>query len=183
MRAADGKVDRGAAGPRGVYLALAERLHGLTRIVAGAMLAIMLIDVNVAVFYRYVFRSPIYWADELAVSLMVWVSFLGAALALAAGQHYGFTGLAGRLPTVPRRIVLVAVELGFAVLLAIYVWTGFQVLGPIATQRLSALGISVIWVYAALPVGCALMMVELLAQYLGKAPNRDEVGVVAEDFT
>ena len=79
--------------------------------------------------------------------------------------------------------MLVAVELGFAVLLAIYIWTGFQVLGPIATQRLSALGISVVWVYAALPVGCALMMVELLAQYLGKAPDRDEVGIGAEDFT
>src|SRR5262245_46127436 len=40
-----------------------------------------------AVIMRFVFNSPIAWADELASILFLWLANLGAAVALRRGTH------------------------------------------------------------------------------------------------
>ena len=47
---------------------------------------------------RYVFDSPLLWADELATLLFLWLSVLGAAVALQRSEHMRLTMLLQRLP-------------------------------------------------------------------------------------
>lgn len=162
---------------RGAYIGLADRLVALTKIVTGIMVAVMLVDVNIAVIFRYAFHDPIFWADELAVSLMVWVSFLGAALAVASRMQYGFDGLVGLLPRAIRLPVIVFAQAGVALLLLVYVYMGFQALAPIKDQYLPSSGLTVVTVYAALPIGCVLMLIEQFAQYLRKPDEVAESGM------
>lgn len=157
------------------YLAFADALLLATKVVTAIIVAIMLVTVNVAVVYRYVFHSPIYWADELVVSLMVWVSFLGASLAVAARMQYGFEGLVGLLPRFLRLPVVIATQAGVIILFLVYIVMGFQALPQIADQYLPSSGFSVVTVYAALPIGVTLMLIEQFAQYLRRqGPDEGE---------
>lgn len=144
----------------------ARGLHRATQAVCAALAAAMVAVVLAAVVWRYALRAPISWSDEVATSLFVWVSFLGAALAMAERQHYGFEGLLERLPASARRLVEATTGAGVVIFLVVLTVLGLQVLPILAVQRTPSLQVSVVWVYASLPVGCALMLIQLLARLL-----------------
>src|SRR3546814_15011162 len=79
-----------------------RRAWGTTRAALGyviGLLLIMMVVLNVAnAFGRYVFGQTVPGSDELLVFSMVWLVFLGAALATAGGRHLRFDLLAIMLP-------------------------------------------------------------------------------------
>lgn len=62
------------------------------------VLALMTLIVLVAVFFRYVLVSTISWTEEATRYMMVFVSLLGAALALIREEHVGLSILVDRAP-------------------------------------------------------------------------------------
>ena len=46
---------------------------------------------------RYVLHMPLLWSDELATSMFLWLSMLGAVLALHRGEHMRLTAFVNRL--------------------------------------------------------------------------------------
>jgi TRAP-type C4-dicarboxylate transport system permease small subunit len=48
---------------------------------------------------RYVFHAPLVWSDELASILFLWLSMLGAVVALRRGEHMRMTALCKRSPS------------------------------------------------------------------------------------
>lgn len=51
--------------------------------------AVLVVDVLWQVFTRFVMSNPSSWTEELATFLLIWVSLLGAAVALGRGAHLG----------------------------------------------------------------------------------------------
>ncbi len=91
--AADGKgnfLTRLATGP------LLHLVDGAAALMLAADLAV----VALSVLCRYVLNAPIEWSDDVARGLLVGLSFLGAAAALARGENVGIEffvrGLSGR---------------------------------------------------------------------------------------
>ena len=70
-------------------------LDGLLFVVLAAMTTI----VSLNVFCRFVLKFSLSWADETAMILMVWLTFLGAAVAMRDRMHYAFDYLVRSLPT------------------------------------------------------------------------------------
>ena len=58
---------------------------------------ILVIDVLWQVFTRFVLKNPSSWTEELAIFLLIWVSLLGAAVALNRGAHLGIDYFVGKL--------------------------------------------------------------------------------------
>ncbi|HET6605526.1 MAG TPA: TRAP transporter small permease subunit, partial [Rhodopila sp.] len=50
----------------------------------------------VGVIARYVFQAPQVWIDEMTSLLFLWLSMLGAVLALRTGSHMRMTALINR---------------------------------------------------------------------------------------
>ena len=78
---------------------------GLDRWVAKAetVVVVVLVTMLTAVTFaqvcaRYVLGDPLIWSEEAARYLFVWVSMLGAALALREGGHFGLDLLIRRAP-------------------------------------------------------------------------------------
>ena len=69
-------------------------LEGLVMIVV----AVLVVDVLWQVFTRFVLNKPSTWTEELAVFMLIWVSLLGAAVALGRGAHLGIDYFVGKLP-------------------------------------------------------------------------------------
>lgn len=124
------------------------------------------------VFCRSVLKFSLYWGDELTQVLMVWLTFLGAAVAMREHAHYRFDYFTQKLhgrakilyQLVTKSIVLVAIGL-------LLYWSILTTMG-IRSWILPAMEFSRAWVYGACPVGCVFMLVYGIrdfVQFLGQA--------------
>lgn len=55
------------------------------------ILSLLVVDLFVNCVLRYVFRNPFAWAEEFAVYCFLWVTFIGASIALKRGKHLSIT--------------------------------------------------------------------------------------------
>ena len=62
------------------------------------VVAVLVLDVLWQVFTRFVLGNPSMWTEELATFMLIWVSLLGAAVALGRGAHLGIDYFVGKLP-------------------------------------------------------------------------------------
>ena len=107
------------------YCSLLARLMAL-------LLAVMVVLVFGNVVLRYAFNSGITVSEEIARWLFVWMTFLGAIVALKEHGHLGTDMLVGRLGTTGKKLCLV-----FGQLLMLYAtWLLFS--GALAQARINA---------------------------------------------
>lgn len=83
---------------------LLERLEQLLGNFSGIAASIILIlesaILGAGVFSRYVLHDPIFWTNELALTLFAWLSMLGAVVALRRGTHMRLGFIVDRLSPV-----------------------------------------------------------------------------------
>jgi TRAP-type C4-dicarboxylate transport system permease small subunit len=84
--------------------------HWLDGLIALCLL-VMVLMVFGNVVLRYVFNSGIAASEELSRWLFVWMTFLGAVVALKDHGHLGTDMLVGRLPPMGKRICLAISQL------------------------------------------------------------------------
>lgn len=87
-----------------VFRGLLWILKNLEELVAGIALVIMVTVTTTNVLCRYFFRSPIHWAEELAVICLVWSTFIGSAACHKRRAHLGMDFVIEHLPYGARRI-------------------------------------------------------------------------------
>ena len=95
--------------------ALADRvLRGYTRVLdalSGLCLAVMVVLVFGNVVLRYTMNSGITVSEELSRWLFVWLTFMGAVVALRDHGHLGTDALVSRLPAVGKKACLVLAQI------------------------------------------------------------------------
>jgi len=73
-----------------VYVSIPIRnyvLLWLCRYALMTVVAVLAVILIAAVFWRYALNNAIPWSEELSKYLMVWLTFLGAPIALRHGSH------------------------------------------------------------------------------------------------
>lgn len=118
------------------------------------------------VFFRFILNHSIYWADELAMILLVWLTFLGAAVAVRGRKHYAFAYLIHRLTGRWLKIYIITRDLFTITAIVLLTVYSFQVTLGITDWIMPALGISRAYVYAAAPTGCVFMLYYSLDQLI-----------------
>lgn len=145
------------------FLALNRALVTLETRAAGALVITVAVVVLLQVLMRYLFAYPNPWSEEVSRFCFVWVSLLGASLAVEHRAHFGFDQVTGKLDPRMKRVVETGAEvvvLAFAVLL---IGTGVALMDLTMGERSPAFNLPVALVYAAVPVSGALMVVHMLA--------------------
>ncbi len=111
------------------------------------------------VFFRFILHRSLYWGDELAQVLMVWLTFLGAAVAMREYAHYAFDYFARKLMGRAQRLFLItgrSITMITVIILLIY---STKVTIGIREWIMPAMEYSRGWVYGACPAGCLFMLV------------------------
>ncbi|QOL80001.1 TRAP transporter small permease [Pseudooceanicola spongiae] len=140
-----------------------ERLFvALNGAVVIAMLSSMALIVGANVALRYTTNHSLPWADEAARYLMIWMTFVGAGLALRWGGHVAITNLHDVLSTRSQQILRVVIVLILLIFFAFMVHVGLQYMDRARFQKTPAMRLSFLYVYAAMPVGFSLLIVHLL---------------------
>ncbi|WP_202730657.1 TRAP transporter large permease [Achromobacter xylosoxidans] len=146
--------------------ALDAALGGLIELAAAAIVLIEILVLFAGVVARYVFHSPLVWSDELASILFLWLSMLGAVVALRRGEHMRMTALVNHIGPARRAQLeagALAASLAFLFLILApaieYAHEEHFIITP-------ALELSNAWRAAAIPVGMSLMAVVALLRLL-----------------
>ena len=140
-----------------------ENLAKGEAVVLIALVGVMTGVVFLQVLYRYVFTQPLQWSEELARYLFVWLSILGAALALQKKGHFGLDLFFKMLSSRSRSIVQIPPYLLMGIVIFVILFQGIILVQKTVLQESPAMGISMSWAYAPLPVGGALMAIHLIA--------------------
>jgi TRAP-type C4-dicarboxylate transport system permease small subunit len=154
----------------------------LVELLIAAFLAVMVIMVFGNVVLRYAFNSGIIVSEELSRWLFLWVTFLGAIVALKEHAHLGSDFLVSRLPPAGKKGCLIVGHL----LMLYATWLVFS--GSLAQTRINldvqapVTGASMAFVYAtgvAFAVFAAVLLVRDLWRIL--AGNFGELSITAEE--
>ncbi len=114
---------------------------------------------------RYGFQFSLTWAEELSRFMMIWVTYIGAGLALRQGNHVAFEYVQSLMP--PRVVpwLRAAIALGILLFLAFLAYYGWEFSQLTMRQRSAVLGIQRGVVGLAIPLGAVVLGMHLLMTF------------------
>lgn len=136
---------------RSIKTVLDRALETLVMIVV----AVLVLDVLWQVFTRFILNNPSTWTEELAVFMLIWVSLLGAAVALGRGAHLGIDYFVGKLPERTRLCTEIFVFFcvsAFSLLVMLIGGSDLVRSTLELGQESPALGVKMGYVYLAIPI-------------------------------
>lgn len=160
-----------------LFLRFERVLSRVALIAAVLMLVVSVTTGFYQVLTRFVFNAPSTWSEVVARSSMIWCVFLAAAACFRGGSMMSVEVIYKLIPA--RRLLLLeaAIALGCLIALAVLVYFGTAMTFRVRNQMLSGLGVSISWVYAAIPIGAGFSVLAVLARLLAQATGRETVGM------
>ncbi len=128
-------------------------LDGVTVLCMG----LILILVVAQVVLRYVFNSPLTWSEELAVYIMVWMTFIGSVICMRDNEHIEVTILVDYLPRGLRRAAILFSRLASVIFLLVVMYYGTELVLENRSVTSAANKLNMGLVYSILPI-CSLGM-------------------------
>lgn len=161
MTPTSGPGGAGGPGEGGPFGRWGTRVYDGLGFLGGAILALMTLAVFVQVAVRYVGHWTVTGLDEVARYLFVWLVMIGAAAAMHRGQHTALEYFRDRM-TLRVQALTRAITNGVGMLLFLSLIKSSLVLVPNAQLQTSAgLGLPLCYVYVAVPVGAALILLPM----------------------
>ena len=123
----------------------------------------MIVAALLGVVFRYIMLSPFEWTEELARFLMLWLGFLAMSIALRKNQHIAINFFGNRLP--PNLNLSRLIGYCVDVLIGLFLYYLLKQGYLMTTRTLmtaSTLGISMFWIYMAVPLGAFLTVIQLV---------------------
>ena len=124
---------------------------------------------------RYVFHHSIAWGGEVCTTLLVWITFIGGAVALLDGGHMCVDLVMNRIssPGVKKvlRVIGSLAMLAFAVCGA---FGGWKLALRTWNMTTTTLQIPAGILYLAFPVGCVLIAIVCLRQFFAALGTKGE---------
>ena len=146
----------------GTCAAASAYLNQRVEWLCAGILGILVLDVGVGIFGRYVIELPVTWTEELARYLMIWAALLAVSCGVARREHVAVTALLERFPRSLQRYLGVAIDaLGFA-FFAFLCYFGIGMTQQGATQYATIFEMTMWLPFAAVPVSSALACVQLV---------------------
>ena len=147
---------------------MSDTINLVTKYALTVLMAAMTAIIALQVFYRYVLNQPLTWSEEIARYLMIWITFLGSAMAVKYSEHIGVTFILERFPLRVRNGIGVTLNIAVVVFFAMTAWQGAALTLRVVPQQAPATWISMAWAYSSIPVGCGFMLVHALVNLFRK---------------
>lgn len=168
-------------GTRGAIRRTILLVDRLTTMVATALASLALTVAVTAgmwqVIARFATETPSIWSEALVRTALVWMAFLGVAVALRAGALVSID-VAHRYSTGALQRALEAATLASALsILGIMFWFGWMMAQRVKFQEMAGLEVSMSWGYAAIPIGAVFAMIGAVAHFLDRRSEELDLAV------
>ena len=148
--------------PRGRLDAALDRVAALCMAVAGVMMVVLVAIMGWLVWGRYVLNDTPTWVEQVSLLLVVWITFLGAAVGVHRGAHLSVEFVRDAAPGPLRAMLRLAADGVVLAFGAVMAWQGLALTEANLGRAVPMLGISEAWRSAPL-VACGTLMVVFAA--------------------
>lgn len=118
-----------------------------------------------AIRYFAVFGGSLPWVEEFARFTFIWMTFLGAIVALDRTEHICIDLLVKVFPPALQRPLAAAVEAVILAFLVVYTVKGVDFVRLTTDQMSPQLNLSMALIHAAIPVSGVVMILLVLSQF------------------
>jgi TRAP-type C4-dicarboxylate transport system permease small subunit len=122
---------------------------------------VLVITTFLQVVFRYVVNLSLSWADELARYVFVWLVFSGLVMSFARGEHAIMNFVVDLYRGKFKSFMFALIDILIFGLFVVLTISGIMLMNVSVGQSTAGLGIPKMVVYAALPFGSVMMLIEL----------------------
>lgn len=156
-----------------------EKINKVNEYFTMTMMVLMVVVVFMQILSRAVIGSSFTWTEEVARFFMIWVIFLGSAIAFRYGSHISIEAVYNLLSLRWKKIMHVLLTLVCLAFCYFLITKGFVLTQKSFTNLSPALGIPMGYVYMIMPISGIIMAanaVDMLVQFLttGEKPKGEE---------
>ena len=149
-----------------VFNRLVDLLSAALRVVVLLMASAIFAIIVTTVITRYGFNYVLSWSEEVPRYLLIWISFLGAAICVDLKDHIAFDWLYQRFPGPLRAVVRLFINAAIFAFGWIMLLYGIRFVEAFGGDLMESIPFTNVWYYTALPVSGALIMLYSLRDQL-----------------
>lgn len=145
----------------------------ICRHIISYLMLLISIVLFIQVVARFVFSTGTFWTDELARFSLVWLVFLGAAVAIRDRSLINVDILENLFPSWTKflKFFQVIASLIFCILLF---KVGWETMGLVTAQRSPNMGVPMSVVYASIPIAMLIILFHLFTQFFRRKDKGGE---------
>lgn len=144
-------------------------LDGITSVVKTVMVALTFVIFFITiftVFTRYILNFVPSWSEEIPRYLLVWITYLGAALAVKFKEHISLDVFFNLMPVRARQVGHLFLNGLIAIVALIMVVYGVALLGQFGDDLMESIPVRNFYLYLAMPLSGLLMLLYLIQDTL-----------------
>ncbi|HER23479.1 MAG TPA: TRAP transporter small permease [Candidatus Atribacteria bacterium] len=149
-----------------MFLKIVNKIYSVVKIIEEnlviILLAIMVSNVAIGVFYRYILNNSLSWTEELARYLMVWFAYIGMAMAFRDESHVNVSFLVNYFPLIYQHIIKIVSYLLVLFFLITLFTQSLSVFRIVKIQTSPSVQIPMIYPYLSVTFGALLMAIEVV---------------------
>lgn len=149
------------------YSAFLDRVDKVLFVILAILSAAMVAVILYQVVLRYCFSAANVWAEELARFMFVWVTTLGASVAIRRNVHLRVDLVSDMLRPRPRYILQIVLYVMVLLFLIYLCFLGIDLMGRTMVNKSAGLRIPMAYPYSAIPVGGFFMILSCI-EFIGK---------------
>ena len=158
---------------------LSDAVYSFEKLVAIILATVLIIALAGGVLFRYVFESPLFWSDELAIFCLIWITFIGGSMGLKQKASPSITIVTDLVSVKVRKIltilsnIILLVFVGYVLYLAI----NWITMPNILVQTSTAMNMPKIYFYLSIPVSFVFMVIHVFNATLQSFTDVEEEAV------
>lgn len=140
-----------------------KKIFAFEEFLASILLVLLTVLLSVQVLIRFIFGTGVSWSEELSRYIYIWSIYFGCALATKEDKHIRVTAQLEFLPKKVKAWVVTISDLAWVAFNAVVAYFGLQMVLSMAEYPFNSqtMGFNLMWAYAIVPVGYALMMLHV----------------------
>ena len=127
-----------------------------------SMACVIFFITTVTVFMRYVLNIVPSWSEEIPRYLLVWITYLGAGLAIKYKEHISLDIFFNLMPLRARQVGHLILNGLVAIVAAIMIVYGVGLVRHFGDDLMESIPVTNFWLYLAMPTSGSLMILYLI---------------------
>ncbi|NYF23728.1 TRAP transporter small permease [Sporosarcina sp. JAI121] len=166
-----------------IFVKIVDRVNAIAEKVLAFILMVMAVVVMMQVLVRFVFEQfSIPWSEEIAKYLMIWLTFVGSAIATRKAKLIAIDSVVFALSERWGKILKFLAHIISLIFYVILLVVGIEWFQFGFTETAPVTKISKAYVYAAMMVGAVLMIINTVTYLIETFHNGEDIrGAMAPD--
>jgi len=139
-----------------------ERITTVVKWLMVSMTCVIFFITTITVFTRYVLNFVPSWSEEIPRYLLVWITYLGAALAIKFKEHISLDVFFNLMPLRARQVGHLLLNGLIAIVAVIMVVYGIGLVNHFGNDLMESIPVTNFWLYLAMPVSGTLMLLYII---------------------